>query len=66
MNFFGIPSAEFGVVVQPSQPVNPNLIPSAPSKPDVTDIGRTSVTLSWKSNPSAGATPTSYLIETFR
>ncbi|XP_049896723.1 roundabout homolog 1-like [Epinephelus moara] len=56
---------EFGVVVQSSQPVDPNLIPSAPSKPDVTDIGRTSVTLSWKSNPSAGATPTSYLIETF-
>ncbi|KAM9348428.1 roundabout homolog 1-like [Symphorus nematophorus] len=56
---------EFGVVVQSSQPVDPSLLPSAPSKPEVTDISRTSVTLSWKLNPSAGATPTSYLIEAF-
>ncbi|XP_028450648.1 roundabout homolog 1 isoform X2 [Perca flavescens] len=56
---------EFGVVVQSSQPIDPNLIPSAPSKPEVTDISHTSVTLSWKTNPSAGATPTSYLIEAF-
>ncbi|XP_074466120.1 roundabout homolog 1-like isoform X1 [Sebastes fasciatus] len=56
---------EFGVVVQSSQPIDPNLIPSAPSKPEVTDISRTSVTLSWKSNPNAGATPSSYLIEAF-
>uniref|UniRef100_UPI003AAED308 roundabout homolog 1-like n=1 Tax=Centroberyx gerrardi TaxID=166262 RepID=UPI003AAED308 len=56
---------EFGVVVQASHPTDPNLIPSAPSKPEVTDVSRTSVTLSWKSNPNAGATPTSYLIEAF-
>ncbi|XP_071191018.1 roundabout homolog 1-like isoform X1 [Salvelinus alpinus] len=56
---------EFGVVVQPGQPTDPNLIPSGPSKPDVTDVSRTSVTLSWKSNPNAGATPTSYVIEAF-
>uniref|UniRef100_A0A8C4EBS2 Roundabout homolog 1 n=1 Tax=Dicentrarchus labrax TaxID=13489 RepID=A0A8C4EBS2_DICLA len=56
---------EFGVVVQSSHPIDPNLIPSAPSKPEVTDISRTSLTLSWKSNPNAGATPTSYLIEAF-
>ncbi|XP_031176137.1 roundabout homolog 1-like isoform X3 [Sander lucioperca] len=56
---------EFGVVVQSSQPIDPNLIPSAPSKPEVTDISHTSVTLSWKTNPNAGATPTSYLIEAF-
>ncbi|XP_071316928.1 roundabout homolog 1-like isoform X1 [Trachinotus anak] len=56
---------EFGVVVQSSQPTDPNLIPSAPFKPEVTDISRTSVTLSWKTNPGAGATPTSYLIEAF-
>ncbi|XP_042286152.1 roundabout homolog 1-like isoform X2 [Thunnus maccoyii] len=56
---------EFGVVVQSSHPTDPNLVPSAPSKPEVTDISRTSVTLSWKSNPNAGATPTSYLIEAF-
>ncbi|XP_078122524.1 roundabout homolog 1-like [Sander vitreus] len=56
---------EFGVVVQSSQPIDPNLIPSAPSKPEVTDISHTSVTLSWKTNPNAGATPTSYVIEAF-
>uniref|UniRef100_A0A673Z733 Roundabout guidance receptor 1 n=1 Tax=Salmo trutta TaxID=8032 RepID=A0A673Z733_SALTR len=56
---------EFGVVVQPGRPTDPNLIPSALSKPDVTDVSRTSVTLSWKPNPNAGATPTSYVIEAF-
>ncbi|XP_034405887.1 roundabout homolog 1-like [Cyclopterus lumpus] len=56
---------EFGVVVQASQPRDPKLIPSAPSKPEVTDVGRTSVTLSWKSKVDAGAPPTSYLIEAF-
>uniref|UniRef100_A0A3P9BY80 Roundabout guidance receptor 1 n=1 Tax=Maylandia zebra TaxID=106582 RepID=A0A3P9BY80_9CICH len=44
---------EFGVVVH------------APSKPEVTDISRTSVTVSWKSGPSGTAPPTSYLIEAF-
>ncbi|XP_049582110.1 roundabout homolog 1 isoform X6 [Syngnathus scovelli] len=56
---------EFGVPVQPNRPTDPNLIPSAPSKPDVTDVSRTSVTLSWKPNLNAGATPTSYVIEGF-
>ncbi|XP_060911599.1 roundabout homolog 1-like isoform X1 [Labrus mixtus] len=56
---------EFGVIVQSNQPMDPNLMPSAPSKPEVTDISRTSVTLSWKSNPGVGAPPTSYLIEAF-
>ncbi|KAM3869297.1 roundabout homolog 1-like [Diretmus argenteus] len=56
---------EFGVVVQASHPTDPNLIPSAPSKPEVTDVSHTSVTLSWKSNPNAGATPTYYIIEAF-
>ncbi|KAM4620724.1 roundabout homolog 1-like [Polymixia lowei] len=56
---------EFGAVFPASHPTDPNLIPSAPSKPEVTDISRTSVAVSWKSNPNAGATPTSYLIEAF-
>ncbi|KAM7412828.1 hypothetical protein PAMA_020286 [Pampus argenteus] len=56
---------EFGVPVQPNRPTDPNLIPSAPSKPEVTDVTRTSVTLSWKPNLNAGATPTSYVIEAF-
>ncbi|XP_036379292.1 roundabout homolog 1-like isoform X1 [Megalops cyprinoides] len=56
---------EFGVAVQPGRPTDPNLIPSAPSKPEVTDVSHTSVTLSWKPNLSSGATPTSYIIEAF-
>uniref|UniRef100_A0A8D2ZVE8 Roundabout, axon guidance receptor, homolog 1 (Drosophila) n=1 Tax=Scophthalmus maximus TaxID=52904 RepID=A0A8D2ZVE8_SCOMX len=56
---------EFGVPVQPNRPTDPNLIPSAPSKPEVTDVTRTSITLSWKPNLNAGATPTSYIIEAF-
>ncbi|KAM9732765.1 roundabout homolog 1 isoform 9-T9 [Menidia menidia] len=56
---------EFGAPVQPNRPTDPNLIPSAPSKPEVTDVSRTSVTLTWKPNLNAGATPTSYIIEAF-
>ncbi|XP_048836685.1 roundabout homolog 1 isoform X2 [Brienomyrus brachyistius] len=56
---------EFGVPVQPARPTDPNLIPSAPSKPEVTDVTRNSVTLSWKPNLNSGATPTSYVIEAF-
>ncbi|XP_064157581.1 roundabout homolog 1 [Anguilla rostrata] len=56
---------EFGVPVQPARPTDPNLIPSAPSKPEVAEVTRTSVTLSWKPNLNAGATPTSYVIEAF-
>ncbi|XP_028322236.1 roundabout homolog 1-like isoform X2 [Gouania willdenowi] len=56
---------EFGVVVQSSVPTDPSLIPSTPSKPDVSDVSRSSATLSWKSLPNAGALPTSYLIEAF-
>ncbi|XP_061105667.1 roundabout homolog 1-like [Conger conger] len=58
-------SDEFGVVVQPVRPTDPNLIPSAPSQPEVTEVSRSSVTLSWRPNPTAGATPTSYVIEAF-
>ncbi|XP_063763484.1 roundabout homolog 1 [Eleginops maclovinus] len=56
---------EFGVPVQPNRPTDPNLIPSAPSKPEVTDVSRTSISLSWRPNLNAGATPTSYIIEAF-
>uniref|UniRef100_A0A3Q3W7V0 Roundabout, axon guidance receptor, homolog 1 (Drosophila) n=1 Tax=Mola mola TaxID=94237 RepID=A0A3Q3W7V0_MOLML len=56
---------EFGVVVHSSHPIEPRLIPSSPSKPEVTDISRTSVTLTWKSSPISGPSPTSYLIEAF-
>ncbi|XP_058655319.1 roundabout homolog 1 isoform X5 [Onychostoma macrolepis] len=56
---------EFGAPVQPGRPTDPNLIPSAPFKPEVTDVSRTSVSLSWKPNLNTGATPTSYVIEAF-
>ncbi|XP_054610116.1 roundabout homolog 1-like isoform X2 [Dunckerocampus dactyliophorus] len=56
---------EFGVIVQTSLPSGPDVIPGAPTKPDVTDISPSSVTLSWKSSPNGGAPPTSYLIEAF-
>uniref|UniRef100_A0A8B9QI01 Roundabout guidance receptor 1 n=1 Tax=Apteryx owenii TaxID=8824 RepID=A0A8B9QI01_APTOW len=59
------PSLEFGVPVQPPRPTDPNLIPSAPSKPEVTDVSRNTVTLSWQPNLNSGATPTSYIIEAF-
>ncbi|XP_053095771.1 roundabout homolog 1 isoform X7 [Pangasianodon hypophthalmus] len=56
---------EFGIGVQPGRPTDPNLIPSAPSKPEVTDVTRTTVSLSWKPDLHSGATPTSYIIEAF-
>ncbi|XP_012811715.3 roundabout homolog 1 isoform X5 [Xenopus tropicalis] len=56
---------EFGVPVQPPRATDPNLIPSAPSKPEVTDVSKNTVTLSWQPNLNSGATPTSYLIEAF-
>ncbi|XP_035391356.1 roundabout homolog 1-like [Electrophorus electricus] len=55
---------EFGIAAQPGRPTDPNLIPSAPSKPEVTDVTRFSVTLTWKASLN-GATPTSYVIEGF-
>ncbi|XP_054899633.1 roundabout homolog 1-like isoform X1 [Poeciliopsis prolifica] len=56
---------EFGVVVQSSHPKDSNLIPGAPSRPEVSNVSRTSVTLSWKSSTNPGVAPTSYLIEAF-
>uniref|UniRef100_A0A8C6Y3T2 Roundabout guidance receptor 1 n=1 Tax=Naja naja TaxID=35670 RepID=A0A8C6Y3T2_NAJNA len=56
---------EFGIPVQPPRPTDPNLIPSAPSKPEITDVRRNTVTLSWKPNLNSGATPTSYIIDAF-
>ncbi|KAJ0004340.1 hypothetical protein NQD34_010554 [Periophthalmus magnuspinnatus] len=41
---------------------DPSLLPSAPSKPEVIDISRNSVSLTWK---SPGSFPTSYIIEAF-
>lgn len=65
LHFFSL-ALEFGVQVQPPRATDPNLIPSAPSKPEVTDVSRNTVTLSWQPNLNSGATPTSYIIEAFR
>uniref|UniRef100_A0A8D0EQX5 Roundabout guidance receptor 1 n=1 Tax=Strix occidentalis caurina TaxID=311401 RepID=A0A8D0EQX5_STROC len=54
-----------GKSIRVSLPTDPNLIPSAPSKPEVTDVSRNTVTLSWQPNLNSGATPTSYIIEAF-
>ncbi|XP_053561998.1 roundabout homolog 1 isoform X1 [Bombina bombina] len=56
---------EFGVPVQPPRATDPNLIPSSPSKPEVTDVSKNTVTLFWQPNLNSGATPTSYIIEAF-
>uniref|UniRef100_A0A4W4EZJ8 Roundabout, axon guidance receptor, homolog 1 (Drosophila) n=1 Tax=Electrophorus electricus TaxID=8005 RepID=A0A4W4EZJ8_ELEEL len=56
--------ASWKAYLTPGRPTDPNLIPSAPSKPEVTDVTRFSVTLTWKASLN-GATPTSYVIEGF-
>lgn len=58
--------AEFGVIVQSGHPKDSDLIPGAPSKPEVSNVSHSSITLSWKSSPNPGALPTYYLIEAFR
>ncbi|KAM5312130.1 roundabout homolog 3 [Glossophaga mutica] len=44
---------------EPSSPLGP------PSQPVVTEVTKNSITLTWKPNPQAGATVTSYVIEAF-
>ncbi|XP_038145121.1 roundabout homolog 1-like isoform X3 [Cyprinodon tularosa] len=56
---------EFGIVVQSGHTKDSSLIPGAPSKPVVSNMSHSSVTLSWKSSTNLGLPPTSYLIEAF-
>ncbi|KAI5142150.1 Roundabout 3 [Manis pentadactyla] len=49
----------------PDPPTEPNTPPGPPSQPVVTEITKNSITLTWKPNPQAGATVTSYVIEAF-
>ncbi|OWK17497.1 hypothetical protein Celaphus_00013517, partial [Cervus elaphus hippelaphus] len=49
----------------PDPPTEPSTPPGPPSQPVVTEITKNSVTLTWKPNPQAGATVTSYVIEAF-
>ncbi|XP_061015076.1 roundabout homolog 3 [Dama dama] len=49
----------------PDPPTEPSTPPGPPSQPVVTEITKNSITLTWKPNPQAGATVTSYVIEAF-
>ncbi|XP_012584949.1 PREDICTED: roundabout homolog 3 [Condylura cristata] len=51
--------------VSPDPPTELSTPPGPPSQPVVTEITKNSITLTWKPNPEAGATVTSYLIEAF-
>lgn len=50
----------------PDPPTEPSTPPGPPSQPVVTEVTKDSITLTWKPNPQAGATVTSYVIEAFR
>lgn len=50
----------------PDPPMEPSTPLGPPSQPVVTEITKNSITLTWKANPQAGATVTSYVIEAFR
>lgn len=50
----------------PDPPAEPRTPLGPPSQPVVTEITKNSITLTWKPNPQAGATVTSYVIEAFR
>ncbi|XP_027437254.2 roundabout homolog 3 isoform X3 [Zalophus californianus] len=49
----------------PEPPTERSSPPGPPSQPVVTEITKNSITLTWKPNPQAGATVTSYVIEAF-
>lgn len=44
---------------------NATALPGPPSKPEVTDVTKSSISLSWEQGPEAGSPATSYVIEAF-
>lgn len=44
---------------------NATALPGPPSKPEVTDVTKSSISLSWEPGPEAGSTVSSYVIEAF-
>ncbi|CAL8308575.1 unnamed protein product [Gadus morhua 'NCC'] len=44
---------------------NATALPGPPSKPEVTDVTKSSISLSWEPGPEAGTPVTSYVIEAF-
>lgn len=44
---------------------NTTTLPGPPSQPEVTDVTRSSISLSWEQGPEAGSPVSSYVIEAF-
>lgn len=44
---------------------NATVLPGPPSKPEVTDVTKSSISLSWEPGPEAGSPVSSYVIEAF-
>lgn len=44
---------------------NATALPGPPSKPEVTDVTKSSISLSWEPGPEAGSPVSSYVIEAF-
>lgn len=65
LSSMNLPSDE-GSSPSPPSPA-PGVLPRPPSTPVVTNVTKSSVTLSWKGNEDSGATyVTSYIVEAFR
>lgn len=44
---------------------NTTALPGPPSQPEVTDVTKSSISLSWEQGPEAGSPVSSYVIEAF-
>lgn len=44
---------------------NTSVLPGPPSKPEVIDVTKSSISLSWEPGPEAGSPVSSYVIEAF-
>lgn len=47
-------------------PPEPGILPGPPSTPLVTNVTKSSVTLTWKGNEQSGGTTVTYIVEAFR
>lgn len=64
MNFFCLSSIESGATISKSYDLND--LPGPPSKPQVTDVTKNSVTLSWQPGTPGILPASAYIIEAFR
>lgn len=44
---------------------NSTILPGPPSKPEVTDVTKSSISLSWEQGPEVGSPVSAYVIEAF-